>query len=211
MRPSSQPPGGVDCGDAAGEIAIAGALEPGGFDAVDQLGLCGEAADAFDEILVSVAIADDECADARQDLEGVEVVEPGENRQDDVTEFQAEEASARLEDAARLGEGGIDMGDVAQAEGDGIGVDAGIGDRQPLGVAAQPVDAVQYAAIDGAVAADVQHGLGDVADDDPARTAAALDDAEGDVAGAAGDVEDGLAGARVEAIDEIALPQPVDA
>ncbi len=103
------------------------------------------------------------------------------------------------------------MGDVAQAEGDGIGVDAGIGDRQPLGVAAQPVDAVQYAAIDGAVAAHVQHGLGDVADDDPARTAAALDDAEGDVAGAAGDVEDGLAGARVEAIDEIELPQPVDA
>jgi len=102
----------VDCGDAAGEIAIAGALEPGGFDAVDQLGLCGEAADAFDEILVSVAIADDECADARQDLEGIEVVEPGENRQDDVTEFQAEEASARLEDAARLREGGIDMAGV---------------------------------------------------------------------------------------------------
>ncbi len=70
---------------------------------------------------------------------------------------------------------------------------------------------MQHAAIDGAVAADLEHGRCDVADDDVAGGAGPLDDAEGDVAGAAGDVEHRLAAPRVEPVDELALPQPVDA
>src|SRR6185437_1243068 len=201
----------MDGGDAAGEVAVLGALEPGRRDALDQLVLRREAADAFDEVLVGIAVAGDQRADPRQDAEGIDIIEARQGGQDDPAELQAEEPPARLEDAARLGEGGVDVGDVAQAEGDRVGIDAGAGDRQLLGIAAQKFDAVQHAAVDGAVAADLDHAPGDVADDDLAGAAGPLADAEGDVAGAAGDIEHRLAAARRETIDEFELPQPVDA
>src|SRR6185437_2087230 len=102
-----------------------------------------------------------------------------------------EEAAPRLQDAPRLGERRVEPRHVAQPEGDRIGIDAARRDRQPLGIAAQPLDAGDAATVDGAVAADAQHRLVDVADDDGAALAlaAAAEDGERDVAGAAGDVE----------------------
>src|SRR5438445_3536845 len=73
--PSSQPPRRMDGGDAAGEVAVFRPLEPGGLDALHQLVLRREAADALDEILVGVAIAGDQRADPRQDAERIEIIE----------------------------------------------------------------------------------------------------------------------------------------
>ena len=46
-----------------------------------------------------------------------------------VTEFQTEEAAARPQYPARLDQGPLDMGHVAQPEGDGAGADAAVRQR----------------------------------------------------------------------------------
>lgn len=56
------------------------------------------------------------------------------------------------------------MGDVAQAEGDCVDVKVVIGEGEVFGVAGDPFEAVYVAAVDGAVAADLQHCGGEVAD-----------------------------------------------
>src|SRR6185503_8683706 len=115
-------------------------------------------------------------------------------------------APARTQHAARLGERRGDVRDIAQAERDGISIDAAIADRQTLGIAAQPLDAGEAAPIDGAVAAAPHHALIDVADHGARAAAGAIEEAEGDVAGAAGDVEQRLARARIEPRHQLALP-----
>ncbi len=105
------------------------------------------------------------------------------------------------------------MGDVADAEGDGIGVHAGIRERQGLGIAAHPFD-VRFASLAGAHHAFGQHVGIDVADGDLSLAAAharELRDAESDVAGAAGHIQHLPAGPRVQPFDHGVLPQPVDA
>ena len=58
-------------------------LDPGEAGILDHRGearLVGEAADRFDQIAIGLAVADDDMADRRDDLEGeqvVEAVEPG--------------------------------------------------------------------------------------------------------------------------------------
>src|SRR5258708_20922852 len=54
--PSSQPPGGMDGGHAAGQVAVFRALEAGGLDALDKRVLRRKAAAAFDETLAGLAI-----------------------------------------------------------------------------------------------------------------------------------------------------------
>src|SRR3982074_1203715 len=73
--PRLEPPGRVQRGDAAGQIAKLDPVEPGGGDQLRQFALCRKAADAFDEIGVGVAIAGDDLAEPGQELEAVEVVE----------------------------------------------------------------------------------------------------------------------------------------
>ena len=146
-----------------------------------------------------------------------------------MAELEAEEPPARPEHASRLRQRRWDVGHVPQPEGDGVEVDAAVGQRQRLGRTADPAQAAtvalacatraftlavhalgvantvaaDQAAIDRPVATDLQHRFVDVADDD---VDAAARQPEGDVARAAGDVDAGLAGPRRDVGDEGVLP-----
>ena len=172
-----------------------------------------KAADALDEIGVGIAVAGDRLPDQRQDLKAVEIVGGCKPRRHGRGEFEAEEPPARLQHAARLGERALDVGDVAQAEGDRVEVDAAVGKGQRLGIAAQPLDPREDAVVDRAGAADLEHLLIDVADDDVAALLwiEPLQRAAGDVAGAAGDIDQQLARPRREPGDHLVLPPAVDA
>ena len=133
---ASDAPGGVEGRDAAGEVAIARPLQPGGGHARRQLLLRRKAADALHQIDIGVPVARHDPPHPGQDAEGIEIVELLQQRQDHLAEFQAEETPAGPQHAARLGQGLVDLGDIAQPEGDGIGIDAAVGQRQGLGIPA---------------------------------------------------------------------------
>ena len=101
----------------------------------------------------------------------------------------------------------IDMGDVADAERDRIGIKDAAGKAQFLGILARPDEAVDPA-LHRAFDADIEHVLVDVGH---GHAGAVLGHAEGDVARAARHVEDRLARLRLHPLDETALPQPVHA
>src|SRR5262249_25410177 len=131
----------------------------------------------------------------------------------DMAEFETEEAATGLEDTASLGEGQVDVRDIAQAKGDGDRIDAARLDGKPLGIADDPFDALQHAVVERAVAADRQHGLRQITDDGEAIRPLAgepVEAAQRDVAGPARDVEQGLARPWIEPVDELGLPEPVD-
>ena len=104
------------------------------------------------------------------------------------------------------------MGDVANAEGDGIGVEAGIGKWQGLGIAADPFDGL-LAFLLRPPHPLAQHLLVDVADRHLGVAASAarhLGNAKSDVAGAAGHVQHLPAGPRVEPLHHGIFPDAVD-
>ncbi len=148
-----------------GQIAVSDLLEPGRRDHFGELALARKAADAFDEIGIGVAVAGDDLPEQRHDMKAVEIVERLQQRRHFGGEFEAHEPSARLQHPPRLGERRLDMGHVAQAEGDRIEIEAALGEGQPLGVGAQPLDAVEDALVERAGAADLEHTLVGVADD----------------------------------------------
>ena len=178
---------------------------------VDQLLLGRKAADALHQIDIGVAVARHEPPHPGQDAEGIEIVELLELGQHHLAELQAEEAPAGLQHPARLGQGLVDLGDIAQPEGDGIGIDAAVGQGQGLGIARHPIDPGDDSAVDGPVAPDRQHGRGQIADDDPGARPRLRQKALGDVAGPAGDIEQELARPGRQPIDHGRLPQAVDA
>ena len=104
--------------------------------------LLGEATDAFDEILIGRAVAGRQFAEARDDLERMEIIDAVENRDLNFGKFKAHEAAAGAEHAVGFCERAVDMGDVADAEGDRVGVEALVGERQGLGVANRQRDPI---------------------------------------------------------------------
>src|SRR6185437_10815936 len=201
----------MERGDAAGEIADAHLLEAGILHHASQLALRREAADALGKILIGVTISGHHRSESGQHGEGIEVIERAQQSGLDPAELEAEEPAARLQNAPRLGERRLDMRHIAQPEGDGVGVDAGVADGQALGITAYPFDAGEVTAIDGAVAAAAQHALGEIAHDGARAAAGTIEEALRDVAGPAGDVEQKLPGTRAEPVDELRLPQAMDA
>lgn len=116
--------------DAAGQVLVAPAAddEAGFLDEAAEVGLAGEALDALDEVLVGVTVAGDELADEGDGGEAPALVDGVEGRVGDLAELEAGEDAAGLEDAVGLGQGGGDVGEVADAEGDGVEVEGGGGD-----------------------------------------------------------------------------------
>src|SRR5436190_12294668 len=92
-----EPPGRVQRGDAAGQIAKLDPVEPGGGDQLRQFALRRKAADAFNEVGVGVAIAGDDLAEPGQELKAVEVVERLQERCYRRGEFEAQKSAARLQ------------------------------------------------------------------------------------------------------------------
>ena len=103
------------------------------------------------------------------------------------------------------------MGDIADAEGDRIGIEAAVRQAQRLGVLARPHQAPRIlgdAAPDRPLDADIEHVLVDVSH---RHFGACFGQAEGDIAGTARHVEDRLARLRLDPAHEAVLPQPVHA
>ena len=82
-----------------------------------------KARDRFDEIAIGVAVSRHEPAEHGNDVKRIGFIEPVEQRHIDIGEFEAEEPTAPLQDAVRLGERLVDPRHVANAEGDRIGVE----------------------------------------------------------------------------------------
>src|SRR5262245_5925314 len=76
MSVVSQPPGGMDRGNPAAQIAVPHPLEARILDQMHEVFLIGEAADALDEIAVGGAVAGDEPAESGYGIEGIGVIEP---------------------------------------------------------------------------------------------------------------------------------------
>lgn len=103
------------------------------------------------------------------------------------------------------------MGDVADAEGDRISVDARIGQRQALSVAHHPVDLAEPAGIEGAIAPHLDHRQIIVDDGDACLSIEAGEQAHRHVARASGDVHEVYARARHQPVEHRLFPKAVDA
>src|SRR5262245_32067835 len=137
---SSQPPGGMDRGNPATQIAVPNPLEARILDQMHEVFLIGEAADALDEIAVGGAVAGDEPAESGYGIKGIGVIEPVEQGHLDGGKFEAEEAAAGLQHAERFLERRLEMGEVPHAEGDGVGIEARLGEGQGFGIAAHEAE-----------------------------------------------------------------------
>ena len=115
-------------------------------------------ANRLSQILVAVAVFGEQSAQLRQDLERVEVVDRLEPLGGDCGKFQHACLAADAQHADHLAQGGVFVGDVAQAEGDGDKVEAGVWERQFFSIALHVLEAADVAAVGHAVAADAQHG-----------------------------------------------------
>ena len=204
---AAMPPGQVAVADTRSE-----ARAP--LDHAREGRLVGEAADALGQIAIGRLVPGDPRAEPGQDGERVGVVGPPQRRRRHGRELEAKKPAARHQHAPGFGQGTVDPGDVADAERDGVGIDAAIRKRQAFGIGAQPLDRAQPVGVDGAVTADLEHRGIDVAHDDARRLAASgepVQDPKRDVAGAARDVEQADPGLRRQPVDHRRLPQAVDA
>jgi len=194
--------------------------KPGLLDHVPELLLLREALNALDQVLVTIPIAGDQLAYQRDGAKAPPLVDGIEQGVRDAAELETGEEAAGFQDAVGLAQGDVLVGEVPDAEGDGVQIDRVVGDGvEMLGVGDEEVEArrVGVARGQGALAALVQHGRVDVRDGDGGLRrvvdlVAVLQEAERDVAGAAGDVEHfpalrGLVGARggpgVDGADEV--------
>ena len=92
-------------------------------------------ADALDEIAIGGTIASHHFANGRNGGEGIGVIDLIEARHIDMGEFEALEFAAGLEHSQRFLERLVDMGDIPDAEGDRISIEALVGESQRLGIA----------------------------------------------------------------------------
>jgi hypothetical protein len=150
-----------------------------------------KAANRFDQITIRFRVAHDHPAERRNDIERIEVIERIERGNVDGGEFETEKSAADLEHAVRFRERMLDARHIADAEGDGHGVEAAVGKRQRFGIGPGEIEGRLIAAkLRRACAADLEHVRVDIADRGAGMRAAARDDPKRDVAGAAGDIED---------------------
>ena len=92
-------------------------------------------ADRFDEIAIRFGVTGDDAAQRRNHLEGKQIVDPVQARHIDAGKFQAQEPAAGSQHAKRFAECEVDARHVADAECDGIGIEAAAGESQRLGIA----------------------------------------------------------------------------
>src|SRR5690606_2448272 len=122
----SKLPTRMDGNEPAEDRLDLGLLEAGRADHPLEFGHRREAADRFDQVAIAVLVMRNRLADPRHDLVRVVVVGVLESRPLSSREFEAEESAAELEDAERLGQCPVYVGDVPDTEGDGVGIEAAV-------------------------------------------------------------------------------------
>ena len=89
--------------DTKSEVFEAAAAETRGFHTFEQGFLGWKLADAFHEVLITVAVFGDNFPHFGDEAVGIEVVDPAEHRFGDLGEFEAVESPAGFEDAQGFG------------------------------------------------------------------------------------------------------------
>ena len=113
----------------------------------------------FGEVFVGAGfVAADEGGGAREDFAEVEVVQAAQDRVGRQGEFEDDQPAAGAEDAMEFADGCGGVGDVADAEGDGQHIAAGVGQRKRHGVA---VDIAKARFLPG----DREHFVGEIDSD----------------------------------------------
>ncbi len=133
-----------------------------------------------------------------------------------MAELETEKAPAGPENASRFGQCAVEASHIPQPEGYGIAIEGSISEWKPFGIAADPFEATQNAAVHGAVAADSQHCQRQVADNHPRSTRGtgcldAVQYAECDVSGSAGDIDELLTATGMQPINHRPLPKSMNA
>src|SRR5262245_25836863 len=129
MLDGSDAPGRMKGRDPACQIAELDALEPSRRHPAGEFLLSGESSDALHQILIGAAILRHNLAEHRQDLKGIKVVEPVEDGNRDMAEFEAEKTAAGLEDPSRFRQRVMQARQIPQSEGDRVGIERPIGER----------------------------------------------------------------------------------
>src|SRR5689334_8253293 len=109
----------MDRSDAAREIACFDTRKAGLPHHRGELLLIGESADALRQVLVALRVLSDEPPQAWQHAERPRLVKRLQRDNLETAEFEAMEPAARLQHTPRLGEHGLLVRTVSQAEGNG--------------------------------------------------------------------------------------------
>ena len=167
----------------------------------------------LDEIAVGRAVASDDLPERRNGGERIGVVNAVQHREIDARKFEAEKPSTASQHPMRLSERSLDARHVADAEGDGVGVEPPIRQRQSLRIGFDKRHPIIEAASSRALRSDAQHIGVDVGDRHRGLRAARARDPECDVSRATCDVEmgEGPRGRGMRLCDENVLPHAVQA
>ena len=129
---TSELPAGMDGHDATRQLCVACPAEAGGCDLISECVRGGELGYRFDQIAVRLAVAGDGLAHCRDGRERVRAIRGVQQRHVHVGEFEAQETASPLQDAKRLGQSLFTARHVPDAEGDRVGVEGLVRERQAL-------------------------------------------------------------------------------
>src|SRR5262249_41528125 len=122
-------PAGVHGDNAAGHRLERHAAETRSADHARKFLWLRKTAGRLDEVAIGLSIAGHGAADLRNDIERIEVVETVERGHIDRRELQAEEVPTELQRTMDFAQRHVDLRHVADAEGDGDGVETLVGER----------------------------------------------------------------------------------
>ena len=120
--------------DARAEQSVAGA-EAGGLHQPCQPRRVGKGQHALGQVGVGPGVAAHQCADARQDVAKVHPEQAAEHPPGRRRKFQDDQPSAGRQHPPELGQAALVVGEVAESEGAGQRLEAGVGVGQLEGVA----------------------------------------------------------------------------
>ena len=129
LHSESRPAGGVERDDAGAEGLAFRLVKTGGAEEGAHAFAAGELLDGFAEVFVGGFFSSEKGGEVWEDAVEIRAVEPAERRGRD-GEIEDEDVAAGGEDAVHFGEGGGVGLHIPQAEGDGEGLEGGVGERE---------------------------------------------------------------------------------
>src|SRR5580698_8720504 len=198
----SQSPAGMQRDNAAGESLMRRAGEARGAHHGGEVLRLREPADRFDQVAIRFRVAGNNSAKRRDHAKRVEIIERLEAGNIHRGKYEAQKAPADLQHAESLAQRYFDPGDVADAKGNGHGVEAAVGEWQRLGIVLGESNPVRNSAgcwvragskaagmSAGARLSDRQHIGVDIAHHRAGLFAAGRKHTQGDIASAPGGIE----------------------
>src|SRR6516162_5534815 len=162
-RRLSETPSRMERSHTPREVAKPHLIEARSPDHFAKLALPRKTPNAFHEVAIGLRFSGDDAPEQRHDPEAVEIVKRLEERRNFRGELETQKPAAGFEHAPRFGECVIDPGDVPQAKGDRVEIDAAVGHWKPFGIGADPFDAGEDAFVERPGASDFEHLLAGVA------------------------------------------------